>query len=1196
MVKVGAGERFQLNTKLKPQGDQPKAIKELTEGVLEGLRYQTLLGATGTGKSLDFDEPVFVGYRGPDGLKFRLEPIGEFVERFLSTGSTWSLVDGTQIASLPEPWAYTLSFDPRTAHARLQPITAVSKHPAPREMFSVRTACGREVLCTGDHNFLVLRDGRIVLLRTDELAPSDFLPVPAILPQGPGLADLRLEEILPPELSVDATPFFDQVVRDFGRAQAHALLARFYADPRAKLWSVLKGKKGRIPLGKFRDLCALLPPSWVEEHLHLVRAEARPRHSVPLRLPLTPGFLRLLGYYLAEGHAERRYILLSSRDGAVRADMLAALEELGIPYQVRPNTDIQVSSRVLAALFARLEGARAAEKRMPFFWPQLSNLQLAEILRAYFDGDGSVEKEGVYCTTASSALAQDLLYALARFGVWARLRTKRVGARTYWVVAITGGENLRALAENLSFLQEEKNERLATLIEVAPNTNVDVIPGLGKLLRAWRASAGVTQKELAWAMGRSRSAVGLYELGLRNPSRQAVSALVKSGILGERTPEVAGFLAVRWTPVQEVRRIPYSRPYVYDLQVAEDETFLAGRGGLFVHNTFTIAHVIQNVQKPTLVIAHNKTLTAQLYGEFRELFPDNAVHYFVSYYDYYQPEAYIPQTDTYIEKDAQINEEIDRLRHAATASLLERRDVIVVASVSCIYGLGSPQDYAALSVALEAGHEYDLDQVLRQLVMLQYRRNELAFERATFRLRGDVLEIIPASEEVGYRIEWFGDEIERISAIDPLTGDVLAPRSRITIAPATHYVTPEERLQQALARIEAELEERLAEFRRAGKLLEAQRLEQRTLFDLEMMREMGYCPGIENYSRHLDGRAPGEPPWTLVDYFPPDFLVVIDESHQTVPQIHGMYHGDRSRKETLVEYGFRLPSALDNRPLTFEEFEARIRQVIFMSATPGPYERRVSGKIVEQIVRPTGLVDPEVEVHPVQGQIDHLLGELKRVTERGERALVTTLTKRMAEDLTDYLVELGIRARYLHSEIETLDRVEILRDLRLGKFDVLVGINLLREGLDLPEVSLVAILDADKEGFLRSATSLIQTIGRAARNVRGKVILYADEGTDAIREAVDETNRRRQIQIEHNLRHGITPQTIEKEVRDILAELHGRRAEPVQVPKAPEKLPRDELAGLIRTLEREMRAAAEALEFELAAAYRDKIRELRRLL
>ncbi len=612
--------------------------------------------------------------------------------------------------------------------------------------------------------------------------------------------------------------------------------------------------------------------------------------------------------------------------------------------------------------------------------------------------------------------------------------------------------------------------------------------------------------------------------------------------------------------------------------------------------TFTIAHVIQNVQKPTLVIAHNKTLTAQLYGEFRELFPDNAVHYFVSYYDYYQPEAYIPETDTYIEKDAEINEEIDRLRHAATASLLERRDVIIVASVSCIYGLGSPQDYYAMSLTLEAGREYDLDGVLRQLVLLQYRRNELAFERATFRLRGDVLEIIPASEEVGYRIEWFGDEVERITMIDPLTGDTLAERKRVTIPPATHYVTPEERLRRAIEGIETELEERLKELRTQGKLLEAQRLEQRTRFDLEMLREMGYCPGIENYSRHLDGRRPGEPPWTLLDYFPPDFLVVIDESHQTVPQLRGMYHGDRSRKETLVEYGFRLPSALDNRPLTFEEFEARVKQVIFMSATPGPYERAVSQKIVEQIVRPTGLVDPEVEVHPVRGQIDHLVAELRRVTERGERALVTTLTKRMAEDLTDYLVELGFRARYLHSEIETLDRVEILRDLRLGKFDILVGVNLLREGLDLPEVSLVAILDADKEGFLRSSTSLIQTIGRAARNVRGKVILYADEITEAIREAIDETNRRRKIQIEYNLKHGITPETVKKEVKDIVGDLTGARAEPVTIPKKPEKLAKEEILELIKRLEREMKAAAERLEFELAAAYRDKIRELRKLL
>ncbi len=625
---------------------------------------------------------------------------------------------------------------------------------------------------------------------------------------------------------------------------------------------------------------------------------------------------------------------------------------------------------------------------------------------------------------------------------------------------------------------------------------------------------------------------------------------------------------------------------------ARFQTLLGATG---TGKTFTVAHVIQQVQRPALVVAHNKTLTAQLYGELRELFPGNAVHYFVSYYDYYQPEAYIPQTDTYIEKDAQINEEIDRLRHAATASLLSRRDVIVVASVSCIYGLGSPTDYAALSLTLRKGQEYDLDEVLRQLVQLQYRRNELAFERGTFRLRGDVLEIIPASEERGWRLEWFGDEVERINEVDPLTGDVLQSREAVTVSPATHFVTPKERLKRAILSIEEELENRLEELQSASRLLEVQRLEQRTMYDLEMLREMGYCPGIENYSRHLDGRAPGEPPWTLLDYFPPDFVAVIDESHQTIPQLNAMYHGDRSRKNTLVEFGFRLPSALDNRPLTFEECENRLGQVLFTSATPGPYERRVSSAVVEQIIRPTGLVDPAVEVHPVRGQVDHLLGEVRKVVDREERALVTTLTKRMAEELTDYLTELGVRARYLHSEIDTLERVDILRELRLGKFDVLVGVNLLREGLDLPEVSLVGILDADKEGFLRSNTSLIQTIGRAARNVRGKVILYADRDTGAIREAVQETDRRRQIQLDHNRRLGITPRSVQRAIRDHFADVRPVE-EPLELPSAPEELSYEELRELIRELEAKMRGAAEKLEFELAAALRDKIRELRRLL
>ncbi len=612
--------------------------------------------------------------------------------------------------------------------------------------------------------------------------------------------------------------------------------------------------------------------------------------------------------------------------------------------------------------------------------------------------------------------------------------------------------------------------------------------------------------------------------------------------------------------------------------------------------TFTIAHVIQNVQRPTLVIAHNKTLVAQLANEFRELFPHNAVHYFVSYYDYYQPEAYIPQTDTYIEKDASINDEIDRLRHAATSALFERRDVIIVASVSCIYGLGSPDTYREMSIEISRGAALDRDEVMRHLIALQYTRNDIAFERGTFRARGDTLEIIPAYEERIVRVEFFGDEVDRITILDPITGHPLRETDTVRIYPASHFITPADRTRRAIESIEEELEQRLKELRAQGKLLEAQRLEQRTRYDIEMMQEMGYCSGIENYSRHLDGRAPGEPPAVLLDYFPDDYLMVIDESHQTIPQIRGMYHGDRSRKETLIEYGFRLPSALDNRPLTFSEFEERLNQVIFTSATPGPYELRHSEKVVEQIIRPTGLVDPEVEVHPVQGQVDHLVGEIRKVVDRGERVLVTTLTKRMAEDLTEYLVELGIKARYLHSEIDTLDRVEILRDLRLGKFDVLVGINLLREGLDLPEVSLVGILDADKEGFLRSGTSLIQTIGRAARNVRGKVILYADVMTDSIKHAVDETNRRRAIQIAYNKEHGITPKTIDRDITDILSVIRAPQAEYTPAATQVNGLTREEILATIKRLDEEMHRAADRLEFELAARLRDEIKALKKKL
>lgn len=611
--------------------------------------------------------------------------------------------------------------------------------------------------------------------------------------------------------------------------------------------------------------------------------------------------------------------------------------------------------------------------------------------------------------------------------------------------------------------------------------------------------------------------------------------------------------------------------------------------------TYTMAKIIEEIQRPTLIMAPNKTLAAQLYSEFKEFFPDNAVEYFVSYYDYYQPEAYIPRSDTYIEKDATINEEINRLRLAATQALFTRRDVVLVASVSCIYGLGSPAEYGNVVVPLKVGEQVKRDRILRRLTDIQYERNDVDFARGKFRVRGDTLEIYPAYEDLAVRVEFFGDDIERIVEIDPLTGEVLARRESIEIFPAKHFVTTKEKLEGAIVAIESELKERLAELQMQGKVLEAARLEQRTNFDLEMLREAGYCTGVENYSRHLSGRGKGEQPWTLLDYFPEDFLLFMDESHLSVPQVRGMYHGDRSRKEVLVDFGFRLPSALDNRPLTFQEFEKHINQVVFVSATPGPYEYEHSEQVVEQIIRPTGLLDPTLEVKPTQGQIDDLIVQIKDRVKRGERALVTTLTKRMAEDLADYLQEMGIKVHYLHAEIETLERIDILRDLRLGVYDVVVGINLLREGLDLPEVSLVAILDADKEGYLRSQGSLIQTMGRAARHIEGHVIMYADTITDSMQRAMDETSRRRKIQEQHNQERGITPQGIKKAIRDINERVRAVAESQPQY-RAGVSLPRDEAARLVKDLERQMKEAAKNLEFEKAALLRDQIVELRRTM
>ncbi len=636
---------------------------------------------------------------------------------------------------------------------------------------------------------------------------------------------------------------------------------------------------------------------------------------------------------------------------------------------------------------------------------------------------------------------------------------------------------------------------------------------------------------------------------------------------------------------------------LHGLERGDKHQVLLGATG--TGKTFAIANIIARTQRPALILAHNKTLAAQLYAEFKSFFPENAVEYFVSYYDYYQPEAYVPKHDLYIEKETHINEEIDRLRLSTTASVVSRRDVIVVASVSCIYGIGNPEAYGQIVIDLKVGSHYRRDALLRQLVESHYERNDMELKPGVFRVRGDTLEIIPAYEDLGLRLSFFGDELERITRFAPLTGELLRDLPEASVFPAKHFITEGEKLEAAIVGIEVELQDQLAHLKSKEKLLEAQRLEQRTLYDLEMLREVGYCSGIENYSRHLDQRSAGSPPWTLIDYFPPDFLLIIDEGHMTIPQVRGMFAGDLSRKGTLVDFGFRLPSALDNRPLSFDEFETRIGQVIYTSATPGPYELEKATQVVEQIIRPTGLVDPEVEVRPIEGQIDNLVGEIRRRVDIGERVLVTTLTKRMAEDLADYILELDIKVHYLHSEVDTIERVAILRDFRLGVYDVVVGINLLREGLDLPEVSLVAILDADKEGFLRSGTALIQTIGRAARHINGRAIMYADKITNSMRFAIDETERRRKKQTAYNEEHGIEPMSIIKEIRDLTDQITSRAiAEEAGEYRAmtPETLPKDELVRLISELEKQMHRSAEALEFEKAAALRDQIFELREVL
>ena len=1176
---------FKLQATYQPAGDQPQAIEKLVEGLNEGLAHQTLLGVTGSGKSVGYSDTLMIAEVAKGGdVRTRLVKAGPFIDSLLESHGLAQSDQHTETEryTCADRAFLTPAYDPLHGKTAWYPVAALLRHRAPERMFRLVTKCGRTVEATGDHNFWVLRDGALTLIKTEDAKPTDFMPVPDVVTS---LSRQRLE-------SIDIVSY----LADTGLS--------VYAEDAVLEYVAAAGNSSFVSTMR---ACAIGQPC-----------------RLPARLPLTDNVLALFGYYVAEGNAQHCYFTLANYHPAIRTRIERGLNELGIPFCVRPSSDYSVGSSALTLLLKRLCGSTASQKRLPEFWPQLSDDQLGVLLSAYFDGDGTVGDGGeASATTASPGLASDLAYALKRFGIHARLRTawKRAtnsnhAGGMYHHVVVSGRSDLELFERFVGFSHPEKRERLNRFMIRRPDTNVDVVPIRPDDLNSLRTGQGLSMERLAALAGCSRPMLSLIESGKRQPSRALLTRILDALAVYSRTRSITEFswwiqwrelkalCAARWTRVARIESIEYPHPYVYDLSVPGPETFLSGSGGIFVHNTYSVANVIQRVQRPTMVLAHNKTLAAQLYGEFREFFPNNAVEYFVSYYDYYQPEAYVPSSDTYIEKDSSVNEHIEQMRLSATKALLERSDAIIVATVSSIYGLGDPQSYLSMILHLSRGDRIDQRQLLRRLAEMQYTRNELDLTQGTYRVRGDVIDIFPAeSEREAVRVELFDDTIDSISLFDPLTGVVNRKVPRFTVYPGTHYVTPRDRLIGAVDKIREDLRLRLKDLRDNGKLLEAQRLEQRTMFDMEMIKEVGYCAGIENYSRYLSGRGPGEPPPCLFDYLPSNSLLIIDESHQTIPQLGAMFKGDRSRKEVLVEYGFRLPSALDNRPLKFEEWEAIAPQMIFVSATPAKYESAHAGQTVEQVVRPTGLVDPEVEVRPVGTQVDDVLSEIKKRVEQNERVLITVLTKRMAEDLTEYLHEHDTRVRYLHADIETVERTEIIRDLRLGKFDVLVGINLLREGLDMPEVSLVAILDADKEGFLRSDNSLIQTIGRAARNLNGRAILYADRMTGSMQRAIDETNRRRKKQVDYNTEHGITPRGIQKAVADIMEGARaaaptpaGRKRGKQGVDTAqPTDMRPEVLVRHIKKLEAEMFKKARNLEFEEAAKLRDEVERLKQI-
>ena len=1151
---------FKLHAPYKPAGDQPKAINELVENLRRGVKYQVLLGVTGSGKSVTPDEPVFIL---EDGI-LRYVPIGEFVDRVF--GIREQAAESVELP-IEETEIFTYCFDPKSldeflkgkrkrAVTGFRKVRTLIRHRAPSELYEVTTVSGHVIKVTGDHSMWAVEqsDGKIgalKLFKTGELKPGMSLPVIGTLPVSPNIIKhINLLDYMDQgwdRLHVDIYP----LVGSIERAKILRALKSVYNNP---LNTYTHLNRRRVKVKALRTLLRILQVKKFEDLFEIENATEIPWHrvtvgsyraSIPLKLPITSTSMKFMGIYLAigriAGYGMNFHLDHAADSEEAFGELQSVAAEMGLHIQ-RTGDTARISSVAWAKLFGTLMGNRFGNKHLPDFWPSLQEEHLIELLKPVLRQAIAMPDGALQLTLKSPGLAADIHLSLRKIGIISELRWTR--PKRGYILRDEASKSVLLIAHRPSL------ERLKTL------------------------------------MG------GREELKER-----------REPFVGELFGNQPTMRPLELVPIKSIRKIRPQFRFVYDLSVDGCETFAAGLGGIFVHNTFTMANVIARIGKPTLVISHNKTLAAQLYGELKSFFPENAVEFFISYYDYYQPEAYIPETDTYIEKDADINEDIERLRLRATTALMERDDVIIVASVSAIYGLGDPEDVKKLFILVEAGQELSRDELIHRLVDIQYARNDIELKRGTFRVRGDVVDVVPAYEEHIVRIEFFGDFVDSIRVIHPVTGKTIEVKHRVAIYPAGHWVTTRPKLEAAIRSIEEELEERLAELRAQGRLLEAQRLEQRTRFDLQMLREIGYCKGIENYSRHLSGKPPGTRPSCLIDYFPDDFLMIIDESHVTIPQLRGMYHGDRSRKLTLVEYGFRLPSALDNRPLKFDELEELWNQVIFVSATPGPYELEKSGGlVVEQIIRPTGLVDPKITVKPTENQIDVMIDEIRKRVDRGERVLITTLTKRTAEELADYLSQVGFRVRYLHSEIDAIERVDILRGLRLGEFDVLVGVNLLREGLDLPEVSLVIITDADKTGFLRSETSLIQVAGRAARNAAGEVLMFADVITPAMKKAIEETERRRKIQLEYNKKHGIVPRTIRKSVKEIklttrvaderILEREDIRQTKIEIEQLKRSMDKFEL---VEELERRMQIAASLLEFEKAAVYRDALLELKGL-